>query len=108
MTIQEALQRFAATVSAKTSTLTRGEPEDQLRAPLERFISDVAHALGWDIICTGETRLPDRLGKPDYAVHLHGLLSGYVELKSPALARIPAASVVITAINGVALGPSLI
>jgi len=89
MTILEALQRFAATVSAKMSTLTRGEPEDQLRAPFESFIADVSHTLGWNIICTGETRLPDRLGKPDYAVHLHGLLSGYVELKSPGVGANP-------------------
>ncbi len=56
---------------------------------MRRFIADVAHALGWDIICTGETRLPDRLGKPDYAVHLHGLLAGYVELKSPGVGANP-------------------
>ena len=89
MTIQDALQRFAATVSAKMSTLTPGEPEDQLRSPFENFIAEVAHALGWNVVCTGETRLPDRLGKPDYGVHLHGLLAGYVELKSPGLGANP-------------------
>ena len=89
MTILEALQRFATTVSAKMSTLTRGEPENQLRAPFETFIADVAHALGFSVICTGETGLPDRLGKPDYAVHLHGLLAGYVELKAPGVGAEP-------------------
>ncbi|MGO9122320.1 MAG: type ISP restriction/modification enzyme [Desulfomonilaceae bacterium] len=89
MTIQEALQRFAMTVSAKMSTLTHGEPEDQLRSPFEGFIAEVARALGWNVVCTGETRLPDRLGKPDYAVHLHGLLAGYVELKAPGVGADP-------------------
>jgi len=83
MTIQEALSKFAETVSAKMSTLTAGEPEDQLRGPFENFMADLAGTLGWNVVCTGETRLPDRLGKPDYAVHLNGLLAGYVELKAP-------------------------
>ncbi len=33
ITIEEALWRFADSVRAKTSTLTPGEPEDQLRGP---------------------------------------------------------------------------
>ena len=41
-----------------------------------------ANAFGWDVVCTGETPLPDRLGRPDYAVHLNQLLAGYVELKA--------------------------
>lgn len=40
-------------------------------------------ALGWRVVCTGETPLPDRLGRPDYAVHRNRLLAGYVELKAP-------------------------
>ena len=42
-----------------------------------------AGVLGWNVVCTGETPLPDRLGRPDYAVHLNQLLAGYVELKAP-------------------------
>jgi len=83
MTIQEALQIFADAVSAKMSVPTPGQPEDQLRGPFENFMTDVTRALGWNVVCTGETMLPDRLGKPDYAVHLNGLLAGYVELKAP-------------------------
>jgi len=85
MTIQKALQRFAEAVSVKMSTFTPGEPEDQLRGPFENFVGDVARTLGWNIVCTGEVKLPDSLGKPDYAVHLHGLLAGYVELKAPGM-----------------------
>src|ERR1017187_6694831 len=83
MTIKSALQSFAEAVKAKMSTLTHGEPEDQLRGPFENLMTDVARVLGWDVICTGETLLPDRLGRPDYAVHLNKLLAGYVELKAP-------------------------
>ena len=43
----------------------------------------VAAAWGERVVCTGEASLPDRLGRPDYAVHRGGLLAGYVELKAP-------------------------
>ena len=80
-----ALQTFASTVTAKMAQLTTGSPEDQLRAPFETFMAAAAQALGWNVVCTGETPLPDRLGRPDYAVHLNQLLAGYVELKAPGI-----------------------
>ncbi len=83
MTVQEALQTFADSVTSKMSQLTAGEPEDQLRAPFENFMRDVALVIGWKVVCTGETPLPNRLGRPDYAVHLNRVLAGYVELKAP-------------------------
>jgi len=82
-TTYQALQAFAESVKAKLSTLTRGEPEDQLRAPFENFMRDVADVLRWKVVCTGETLLPGRRGKPDYAIELNKLLAGYVELKAP-------------------------
>ena len=81
--LHQALQTFASTVTAKMAQSTPGAPEDQLRAPFETFMAAAARALGWNVVCTGETPLPDRLGRPDYAVHLNQLLAGYVELKAP-------------------------
>ena len=81
--IHTALRVFAEAVTLKMSQVTAGEPEDQLRGPFENFVAGVAAALGWNVVCTGETPLPGRLGRPDYAVHLNGLLAGYVELKAP-------------------------
>jgi hypothetical protein len=81
--IQKALQTFAAAVTEKMSQLTLGEPEEQVRAPFENLMADVADALGWKIVCTGETPLPDRLGRPDFAIHRNQALAGYVELKAP-------------------------
>ena len=83
------LQRFAASVSSKMAQLTIGAPEDQLRGPFENFMSGVAEALGWNIVCTGETPLPGHLGRPDYAIHLNKLLAGYVELKAPGVGVSP-------------------
>ena len=81
--IHSALQDFAASVTAKMTQVALGAPEDQLRGPFETFMDEVGHAFGWNVVCTGETPLPDRLGRPDYAVHLNQLLVGYVELKAP-------------------------
>jgi hypothetical protein len=81
--MEDALRAFAATVTAKMTQITSGEPEDQVRAPFESFMVSVAGRLGSGIVCTGETQLADRLGRPDYAVHVARLLAGYVELKAP-------------------------
>ncbi|MCY3903230.1 MAG: N-6 DNA methylase [Caldilineaceae bacterium] len=79
--IHAALQDFAEAVTEKLSQITLGEPEEQLRTPFENFIAAAAAALDWNVVCTGETPLPDRIGRPDFAVHRNGLLAGYVELK---------------------------
>jgi hypothetical protein len=81
--LRAALAGFASTVTTKMSQLTAGEPEDQLRAPFESLMTDTGDALSLSIVSTGETPLPDRLGRPDYAVHVNGPLAGYVELKAP-------------------------
>ncbi len=83
ITIHEALGDFGEAVTAKMTQLTAGEPEDQLRGPFENFMADAARALGWNVVCTGETPLAGRIGRPDYAVHCNKLLAGYVELKAP-------------------------
>ncbi|HOZ50187.1 MAG TPA: N-6 DNA methylase, partial [Candidatus Hydrogenedentes bacterium] len=81
--IHKALQDFAASVTAKTGQITPGEPEDQLRGPFENFMQAAAAALGWNVVCKGETPLGDHVGCPDYAVHLRKILAGFVELKAP-------------------------
>ncbi len=88
--ILQPLRTFADAVTAKMTALTAGEPEDQVRAPFEAFMHEVAQVLHVDVVCTGETRLAGRLGKPDYAVHASGLLTGYVELKAPGVGANPA------------------
>ena len=79
----KALQDFSASITEKMTQLTQGEPEDQLRGPFENLMSTVARAFEQRIVCTGETPLPDRLGRPDFAIHIEEMLSGYVELKAP-------------------------
>ncbi len=81
--LHAALQAFADAVTTKMTQVTAGEPEDQLRGPFETFLAAAAQTWGWAAVCAGETRLPDRIGRPDYAVHLNELLAGYVDLKAP-------------------------
>ena len=81
--IGRALREFAASVTAKGAGLSTGAPEDRLRAPFENLMSDAAALFASNIVCAGEMPLPDRLGRPDYAVLRDGALAGYVELKAP-------------------------
>ena len=81
--IHKALQDFAASVAADSTPFTPGEPEEQLRSPFKSFMVEAAGVLGWKVSCRGETPMPDRIGRPDYAVLIKELPAGYVELKAP-------------------------
>ena len=80
---QQALQAFAAAATAKAELRPGGGPEEQLRGPFENFIAAAGAALGRELVCAGETPLPNRLGRPDFAIHDQGALLGYAELKAP-------------------------
>ena len=83
MSVRQALQAFAAAVTAKTGLQPDGGPEEQLRGPFENLIAAAGVALGRELACVGEVSLPNRLGRPDFAIHDQGALTGYVELKAP-------------------------
>jgi hypothetical protein len=77
----EALARFGKSAAAKLNR--GGQPEDQLRAPLERLFEDMADALGVSVAMIGETSLASLGVRPDYAVDVAGARVGYIELKAP-------------------------
>lgn len=85
--VQEAIAVFGAEAKNKLSNLAaRGAPEDQLRAPLERLITDLAGLSGIvrdEIAIVGEASLRDLKTRPDYAVTLDNVLVGFVEIKAP-------------------------
>lgn len=61
-----------------------GEPEEQLRAPVEALIRGVAEALGIpEIVLVGESAIGDLKVKPDYALIVDQLLVGHIEVKAP-------------------------
>ena len=80
--IHQALQQFAADVTARFSLAQAGgEPEEQLRGPFENFLRALREPFRLGLISEGEVRV-ERLGKPDFAIHCEGFLAGYVELKA--------------------------
>ena len=82
--IYQPLRDFAAAVTAKSSgSGAAGQPEEQLRGPFDTLLQSAGQALGCDVDCVGEIQLPNRLGRPDYAVRVGGVIVGYAELKAP-------------------------
>ena len=77
-----AVRSFADAVAEKSAALP-ASPEEQLRGPFENLLATVAAEFGVRATCTGEAPLPNRLGRPDFAVSIDGALAGYVELKAP-------------------------
>ena len=61
-----------------------GQPEDQLRAPFEKLLTDLAKLAGiTDVHAIGESSLSDLKTRPDYAITVANALVGFVELKAP-------------------------
>lgn len=86
-TLDAIISDFGRRAKAKLSNIAiSGAPEDQLRAPLEGLISDIAEFLGLlsdKIAAVGETSLADLKTRPDYAVTLNSALVGFIEVKAP-------------------------
>ncbi len=83
MSIHQSLQDFCEAVKTSSGPTVQGAPEDQLRTPFKNLMVKSIKTLGGrKITCTGEPHL-GHIGRPDYAVQLDQLISGYVELKAP-------------------------
>lgn len=87
MDLKTAISRFGADAKAKLSNPSvSGEPEDQLRAPLETLFADLAELCGFkpqSIAAVGESSLSNLKTRPDYAITLRNVLVGFVEVKAP-------------------------
>src|SRR5256885_1956118 len=85
--LADAVSRFGTSTKAKLSgTGASGAPEDQLRAPLESLIADLAQILVFKpgaIVAVGESTLSALKTRPDYAVNVHNALVGFIEVKAP-------------------------
>jgi len=73
-TFDAAIASFGATAKEKLSNAgATGQPEDQLRAPFERLLSDLAALAGVLAVSpVGESSLSDLKTRPDYAVGFAG------------------------------------
>jgi len=87
LTLADAVSKFGKSAKAKLQNPTAsGEPEDQLRAPFEQLLKDLAVLAGLTadkVIAVGESSVAESHTRPDYAVTVHGALAGFVELKAP-------------------------
>ena len=86
-TVAAAIGAFGASLKSKLSNASiSGAPEDQLRAPLETLMRNLAEIAGrpegW-INLVGETSLSDLKTRPDYAVLGNNALIGFIEVKAP-------------------------
>lgn len=85
--LKTAVARFGAEARAKLANPgATGEPEDQLRAPLEALFSDLAELCGFKrewLAAVGESSLSNLKTRPDYAITLRNVLVGFVEVKAP-------------------------
>jgi hypothetical protein len=86
-TFRSAIATFGAQAKAKLANpAATGEPEDQLRAPLERLIEDLAELCGLPkgaVTPVGESSLSTLKTRPDYAITVHNTLVGFIEVKAP-------------------------
>lgn len=85
--VDEAVSRYGADAKAKLANpAISGEPEDQLRNPLETLIKALAAAGGLPsgaVQLIGETSLSDLKTRPDFAVSVSNALIGFIEVKAP-------------------------
>lgn len=87
LTIDSAIATFGAKAKEKLSNPAAiGQPEDQLRAPFEHLLTDIAVLSGLPdsaVTAVGESAVGHLKTRPDYAVTVHNALVGFVELKAP-------------------------
>jgi hypothetical protein len=85
--LANAVSQYGAQVKKKLGGINvTGQPEDQLRAPLEKFFSAICQLIGNDpskLAIIGETSLSAMSVRPDYAVEYDGALVGFIEVKAP-------------------------
>jgi hypothetical protein len=87
MSVEGAVSAFGASAKAKLSNpAASGEPEDQLRAPLEGLLHCLAGVAGLPegaLTLVGETSIAELRTRPDYSVTVQGALVGHIEVKAP-------------------------
>lgn len=84
--VKQAVAAFGLHVTAKAESSSDGQPEDQLRGPLDMLIKALAAAAGLPadkVVLSGEVSLAESNARPDYAVDVHGALVGFIEVKKP-------------------------
>jgi hypothetical protein len=86
-TVNSAIATFGAKAKEKLANpAATGQPEDQLRAPFEHLLAELAELSGFPksvVAAVGESSISDLKTRPDYAITVRNALVGFVELKAP-------------------------
>ena len=83
-TIKNAVGKFGASAKAKLNE--GGQPEDQLRNPIEQLFAALSLVIGLAkgaLTLIGEKSLSELRTRPDFAVNVHKALIGFIEVKAP-------------------------
>ncbi len=78
----EYLVTFANAVHERFASALVGQPEDQLKTPVEHLVSILGRYFGHNVQVVTESTTPE-IGRPDMAVGVDGALVGHIELKRP-------------------------
>ncbi|MCW3765055.1 N-6 DNA methylase [Paenarthrobacter sp. PAE-2] len=85
--VASAVSDFGKAAKAKLTALSMsGQPEDQLRGPIEQLWAALCSATDRKVdhlTLVGETSLAELSVRPDYAVEYAGTLIGFIEVKAP-------------------------
>lgn len=85
--LSEIISEFGTSAKGKlANAAVTGAPEDQLRAPLETLVLQLAELAGHrrnTVKLVGETTLAHLSTRPDYAVSVRNALAGFIEVKAP-------------------------
>ena len=94
LSIETAISDFGKAAKSKLSNpAATGQPEDQLRAPFEHLIQDVASICNFRsgaVVAVGEAAQRALKTRPDYSITVNKALVGFVELKAPGKGANPA------------------
>src|SRR5581483_8093027 len=86
-TLNSAIAAFGAHAKEKLANpAATGQPEDQLRAPFEQLLADLADLCDIPreaVAAVGESSVSDLKTRPDYAITVLNALIGFAELKAP-------------------------
>jgi hypothetical protein len=76
------LRTFANFVREKFASALAGQPEDQLKGPVENLLTGLGRQFGRQVQVATESIVAET-GRPDMAVGVDGALVGHIELKKP-------------------------
>lgn len=83
--VQKLVGEFGIVAKAKLA-VPGGQPEDQLRGPLENLLHGLSECAGLPkdaLVLSGENSLSELRTRPDYAVEMKKALVGFIEVKAP-------------------------